>query len=34
MPDRGGGVEKPDHRHRWLLRTRRKRPRRSAAERG
>jgi hypothetical protein len=20
MPDRGGGVEKPDHRHRWLLR--------------
>src|SRR5262245_23905895 len=26
-------VEKPDHRHRWLLRARRERPRRRAAER-
>jgi hypothetical protein len=32
---RRSGAEKPDHRHRWLLRARRARPRgRRAAERG
>src|SRR5215831_18732138 len=31
MPDHGGGVEKPDHRHRHLLCARRERPRRRRA---
>ena len=43
LPERGqvpypkiyrDAVENPDHRHRWLLRARRERPRHRAAERG